>query len=108
MSYDLSGQSPRCPTCGHESWNWDWNYTSNSARTWREAGADLAEFDGKTGEECAPILERAIATMRDEPERFRAHDSPNGWGNYATLLPALERLLRHLCEYPKSVVRVSR
>lgn len=86
----------------------DWNYTSNMACAWREAGADLAKFDGEPAGECRPILFAAIQKMRANPEKYRAMDAPNGWGTYDTLLPALDELLVELSKHPKATVRVSR
>lgn len=94
-----------CPECGHEVS--EWNYTSNCAAMWRAAGADLAAFDGKRAHECVPILAKAIAVLKTEPERFVAMNPPNGWGSYATLVPALEELLLQLA-VSGGHVRVSR
>jgi hypothetical protein len=53
-------------------------------------------------------LRQAVAAMRADPEKFRAHDSPNGWGKYEHFLPWLERYLAACEEYPDAEVRVSR
>lgn len=86
----------------------DWNYTSNCGPMWRAAGADLAEYHGKPASECIPSLRMAIALMRRDPARFEAMNPPNGWGSYADLLPALDRLLAAFDSAPVAVVRVSR
>lgn len=85
-----------------------WNYTSNSSAAWCEAGADLAEFDGKPAGECARILDKAIERMRTEPAKFKSLDAPNGWGTYDTLVPALEKLRNTMRRHPKATVVVSR
>lgn len=85
-----------------------WNFTSNVSRMWRTAGADLAEFDGKPTAECTPILEAAIAEMRANPDKYRAMDSPNGWGTYDHLMPRLDYLLACMKTHPKTTVYVSR
>lgn len=86
----------------------DWNFTSNAGKVWRAAGADLAEFDGKTAGECAPIVRDALAVLGSDPGRWRALDPPNGWGKYDHLVPALHRLAEGLEAHPATTVRVSR
>lgn len=85
----------------------DWNYTSNVAPMWRAAGANLADFHGKTAGECAPILRAGIETMRADPARFTAMNPPNGWGSYERLLPALDELLAAFEAHPLARVEVS-
>ena len=85
----------------------DWNFTSNCSSMWCEAGADLAEFEGKTAGECIPVLESAISTLHSDPTRFRAMNPPNGWGSYETLIPALFKLLSIFRSHPKATVWVS-
>ena len=96
MSYDIRASCPcGCRNCKFDYV--DWNYTSNMSPAWREAGADLAEFHGRTCGELADALGDAIRVMEqnldDYMDRF---DSPNGWGSMATLVPAL-RNLRDQC-----------
>lgn len=85
-----------------------WNYTSNCGPMWREAGADLDDFDGKPAADCAPVLEAAIANLRANPGKYKAMDPDNGWGSYRTLLPALDELAASFRAHPKAIVRVSR
>lgn len=119
MSYGIDLQYPAeeqpCDHCGGtgrvmvaaevDFW---WNYTSNCAGMWRQAGADLAAFDGDPAGECAPLLRAAIEVMESEPATFRAMNPPNGWGDYDDVLEELKRLLKGLEEYPDAIVRVSR
>ena len=55
-----------------------------------------------------PILEKAVTDMRSEPERFKQHNAPNGWGLYEDFLPWLEKYLQACKENPEAIVRVSR
>jgi hypothetical protein len=118
MSYDISLEATsveeECHHCDgtgrvttSDELTW-WNYTSNSAWMWREAGADLAEFEGKTAGECAPLLKSAIDALEADPERFRAGNPATGWGDYDSLLDALKELLRDFEANPEAIVRVSR
>lgn len=124
MSYDISlANPPQGAPCGHcggtgkeparadEGWSSspiNWNYTSNCARMWRKAGADLAEFDGKPASECAPLLAAAIAAMEAEPDTYRAMNPENGWGDYDTLVAALQKLLTGFQANPHMIVWVGR
>lgn len=86
----------------------EFNFTSNVAPMWRAAGADLAEFDGKRAGDCALILAGAIAELEGDPAKYRAMDSPNGWGTYDHLLPALRKLLAGFQQHPSTTVVVWR
>lgn len=107
MSYDVYLQvdlgGPELCSVGES-----WNYTSNCGPMWRAAGADLAEFSGKSAGECIPVLEAAIDEMRANPSKYRAMDPPNGWGGYDTLVPSLEGLLEIFRYAPKATVHVWR
>jgi len=85
-----------------------WNYTSNCAPMWRLAGADLADFEGKTSAECLPSLKAAINVMAGDPARFKAMNPPNGWGDYDSLLKALTELAESMSRNPLTVVCVWR
>jgi len=118
MSYDISLETtPVEDECHHcdgtgrvttsDELTW-WNYTSNCASMWRKAGANLAEFHGKTASECAPALAAAIEAMKSDPATYRAMNPSNGWGDYDSLLEELKKLLRDFEEHPEAIVRVSR
>lgn len=84
-----------------------WNFTSNSSAAWREAGADLAEFDGKRARECLPLVVAAVQKMEADPVFYRTFDAANGWGTLKDLLPALRQLRDAMYAHPESVVSVS-
>lgn len=106
MSYDIWLEIDT--GAGHKARIFDWNFTSNVARMWRHAGADLAEFDGKRAGDCADILAAAVERMAADPETYREMDSPNGWGTYDQLLPALRELLEAMRTHPNTAVGVWR
>lgn len=85
-----------------------WNYTSNCSPMWRAAGADLAEFHGKTTDECVPILRSGIAELANNPEKYQAMNPENGWGSWESLVPRLAELLIALENHPGAVVKVCR
>lgn len=122
MSYDIWLGRPEteadCEHCGgtgkttvggeYDESPTDWNYTSNCAWMWREAGADLASFDGDQAKDWAPLLKAAIDVLESEPERFREGNPKNGWGDYNSLVERLKVLLGQFEEHPDLIVRVSR
>jgi hypothetical protein len=109
MSYDVYLLEDPCPTCGHtKGYDFNWNYTSNCSGMWREAGVDLASFDGRQVSACVVELAVAIQTLEREPERFIAMNPANGWGSYESLVPALKQLLRAFEEHLTAKVEVSR
>lgn len=53
-------------------------------------------------------LRDGIALMRSDPERFRALDTPNGWGTYDQFVPWLEAYLAACVENPDATIEASR
>jgi hypothetical protein len=39
-------------------------------------------------------LQKALDAMRSDPERFRRHNPPNGWGTFEGFLLGLKNLLK--------------
>jgi hypothetical protein len=68
------------------------NMTSNVACMWRLAGADLAEMNGKPAGEVKVILATAVRNMLAEPEKYKAMNPENGWGDYEGCIDYLMRL----------------
>jgi hypothetical protein len=87
------------------------NYTFNvspmfyAALTEVEGG--IRGLNGKTGEVAGLLLERAIERMRAEPERYRAMNPVNGWGNYDGAVDLLVTLASWCHECPAAVFIVS-
>lgn len=124
MSYDVSLYVPceqttcyRCP-CGAEHMTppeesvFSANHTSNCSRMWDEAGCPLREWaydkaNGRTAETLIEPLRLAIKTMEDDPERFRAMNPKNRWGDYESALVWLREILAACRTYPKARVYVS-
>lgn len=88
---------------------WDgWNFTSNVSGMWRAAGTDLAEHHDKKAGDVSGELEAAITELEANPVKYKAMDSPNKWGTYDDLVPALKRLLAAYREHPLATVQVWR
>lgn len=54
----------------------------------------------------ASELAKAITELEASPDKYRAMDSPNGWGTYDHLVPALHRLLVQYRAHPLASVYV--
>jgi hypothetical protein len=59
-------------------------------------------------EELIEPLRVGLATLKADPERFRKHNPPNGWGTYEGLVTFVENYLRACEENPDALVSVSR
>jgi hypothetical protein len=102
MSYDVS------INCSHGHEAWSGNMTSNVAPMWREAGADLAEFDGQTTEWAVSELRPALADMESNPEKYIAMEPSNNWGDYHGCKRFLETILEKAIANPDHVLSVYR
>lgn len=85
----------------------DWNFTHNTSAMIYDAlnvqSYELPDgqpwfhhLDGMTGPDGAAFLHVIITGLRGDPERYRAMNPANGWGNY-------DDLVRVLCEMRDSV-----
>ena len=125
MSLDVSlhGQTTEepcsCRECGHEHtkrgtecW-FDQNITHNLTEMADEAGLYKPVWrpdeNGIThASQLIEPLEKGIALMKADPERFKKFNAKNGWGLYDHLVPWLERYLEACREHPEATVHVSR
>lgn len=115
MSLDIYLVTPtRCPHCGgtvgEEAEVYSANITHNLHPMWREAGVDdaLYQSEGETAASILPMLRAGVEMMEYDPQRFKRHDSPNGWGLYVNALPWLKRLAEACEEHPTAIIRVSK
>ena len=53
-------------------------------------------------------LEKAIIAMEEKPEKFKALNPKNGWGNYNGFLEWLMELLDACREYPDAKIETNR
>lgn len=99
------------PATGN-SLHWQ-NITHNLGRMAREAGIYLAlwhpqDAGVRSAADLAEKLAPAVELMRNDPDRFRAHNAPNGWGTYDGFVPWLERLLEACRKDGAALIAVSR
>lgn len=89
------------------------NITHNLNRMAGEAGIYEPlwrpdEIGITTAKQLIEPLEKGLALLKSDPERFRKHDAQNKWGTYDQFVPFVERYLEACREYPDALVRVSR
>jgi hypothetical protein len=103
-----------CPKCGEivdAGENVDiTNYTSNVSGIWEFAlGCPMRDLDGRTGRDCIPILESAIARANapESQAMLRSMEPSNGWGDLYGAREVLDRLLAACREWPAGRVRIS-
>jgi hypothetical protein len=49
-----------------------------------------------------------VQLMKSDPDRFRKHDAPNGWGTYNSFVPWVEEYIHACCRHPMANVSVWR
>lgn len=113
MSLDVYLTLDACPTCGRGEEVYSANITHNLGAMAEEAGIyeivwRPEEVGITTAKQLIEPLRTALALMRSDPERFRKHDSPNGWGLYDDFYPWLSRYLEACKIWPEASVTVSR
>lgn len=102
-----------CPHCGEildtqGQEVFETNITSNLMSMANEASViDItwgACENVKTAQDMINPLSKGISIMEQDPDRFKAFDSSNGWGTYNDFLPWLKELLNAAIEYPTATV----
>lgn len=84
------------------------NYTWNVSKMYVEAiGHSLSYFDGKKAFESVDLLAKGFCEMRDHPDKYKAMNPENGWGNYEGALKYLKSLLNACVENPDATINVS-
>jgi hypothetical protein len=53
-------------------------------------------------------LQKGLAKLIAEPDRYKAFDAPNGWGLYIHFVPFVSLYLAACEKFPKATVSVSR
>ena len=108
-----------CPHCDHKHTRMETeeffsaNITHNLNKMAEEAGIYKAcwhpsEIGISKASQLIEPLRNGIALMKADPERFKKHDSPNGWGLYVNFLPWLENYLAACEAHPDADVHVWR
>lgn len=108
-----------CSECGHKHIRqrvedlYEANITHNLGPMGREAGIYKhlwrpEEIGITKAKQLIEPLREGLALMKADPERFKKHNAPNGWGLYEHFVPFVEKYIEACEEYPEANVRVSR
>lgn len=63
-----------------------WNYTHNCNDMMREAGYDwIYHLDGERVADTLPKFQAMVENLEANPEKYRAMNPENGWGDYDRL-----------------------
>jgi hypothetical protein len=113
MSLDVYLSKNKCEHCGRSDEGFSANITHNLSFMAAEAGIYQIlwrpdENEITYAKQMIKPLRIAIAEMKDEPERFKKHNAPNGWGVYEDFVPWLEKYLAACEANPESTIKVSR
>lgn len=124
MSLDVSlyrnqKTSCRCEECGHvhecdhKVCVYGRNITHNLNIMASKAGIYRylwrpEELGIKIAGELIEPLEKGLALLKSDPERFKQFDAPNGWGRYEDLVEFVEEYLDACKKYHDATVEVSR
>jgi len=89
------------------------NITHNLGKMASEAGIYEAlwrpeEIAAKKAADLIGILADGLGTLKSNPEKFKAFNPANGWGDYGGLVSFVEKYLTACKENPEALIRVSR
>lgn len=97
MSADVWIESDPCPTCGG-GLSAEVNITYNLSTMLREAGfCGWSDLVGKPAAEAGRHLLDVLDGMQTDPERWRAMNPENGWGDYDSCLQDRLRKFAEVC-----------
>jgi hypothetical protein len=106
MSWTITLNVPLRHGVTTEEWEWI-GLTYNLGPMLKEGGINLDEFDGKTAMECSEKLEHCWTQMKKEPDRFKAHNPPNLWGDFAGCERFVGEFLAKCEKWPQGIVLVT-
>jgi hypothetical protein len=53
-------------------------------------------------------LEKGLKELETHPDKYKAYNPPNGWGNYEVFVSFCKSVLQKCREFPDAVVEASR
>lgn len=118
MSLDVYLTTPnKCPNCDHQLGQpretFSWNITHNLGQMAGAAGIyhhlwRPEELGVTKAKELIDPLEKGLALLKSEPDRFKKLNPENGWGSYDGLVAFVESYLTACRKDPEAAVGVSR
>lgn len=85
------------------------NYTYNCGSMFREAsgGKGLSDLNGMNCKQAGYIVDFVLDNFAKDPEKYRAMNPENGWGNFDSFREYIQKLGDACKKYPHSRVVVS-
>lgn len=72
---------------------------------WRAAGLPFDDnIGGKCVTEILPCLEAGLAELKRDPEKYRAMNSPDGWGTFEDLVEVTESAIAAAKQFPNATI----
>jgi hypothetical protein len=89
------------------------NITHNLGRMAAECGIYEALWEPErigivSAQQLVPYLEKGLAALEADPERYKKFNPANGWGNFENLVDFVRTYLAACREHPQATVRASR
>lgn len=91
---ELPASTRACSVYDRETETWTRHPNGHGTVAWWE------HLDGMTGPEGAAYLDTILRGLEADPDRFRAMNPENGWGNYDDLVKLLTEMRNSVPEWP--------
>ena len=110
-------EDKRCPHCNEvlesDELLFNSNITHNLNKMATEAGIYFHlwrpdEIDITHARDLIDPLTEGLNKMKDDPEKYKEFNSPNGWGMYKHFIPWIEKYLNACIEHPDAKIVISR
>lgn len=92
---------------------YDCNITHNLTDMAEDAGIYKAvwrpeEIDLEKAGQAAPIIKKGLELLKSDPNRFKAFNPENGWGDYDGFVNFLDDLVENMEKFPSADIEASR
>lgn len=86
------------------------NITHNVGAMWTQAGVRDALYnsEGLKASEVLRVLRSGLSLMKKYPNKFKALNPENGWGNYEGALAFLTSVIAACEEDPDAIIHISK
>ena len=101
MSYDIELYRKGIKSNKRVYYNYDGNITYNVYKMLEVAFGEnhLKKWNDLSCDKFIKDLEEGYIDIKENPEKYRKYDSPNGWGTYETTLYSIEKLYEAIKKY---------
>lgn len=91
---ELAASTRPCSTYDHETQEWVSHPNGHGTITWWD------HLNGMSGPAGAAYLDTIVRGLEADPDRFRAMNPENGWGDYEGVLKVLTEMRNAVPEWP--------